>query len=41
MDFQKRQIICYPLEGMTAIYTIRDGVMSFTCVPEGTAGNIK
>ena len=31
MDFQKRQIICYPLEGMTAIYTIRDGVMSFTC----------
>ena len=41
MDFSKQQIIYRPLEGMTAIYTVKDGVMSFTCVPEGTSDKVK
>ncbi len=41
MDFSKQQIIYRPLEGMTAIYTVKDGIMSFTCVPEGASDKVK
>ena len=40
MEFSEKQIIYRPLEGMTAIYVLRDGVMSFTCVPTGTEGDV-
>ena len=41
MKFNDRQIISYTLEGMTAIYAIRDGVMTFTCVPAGTESRVR
>lgn len=41
MDYSKKQIICHRLEGFTALYTILNGVTSFTCVPNERVGEVK
>ena len=41
MDFSKQQIIYRSLNEITAVYVIRNGVMSFTCVPSGMLSRVK
>lgn len=41
MRYTDKQIIKIPLSGMTAVYTVSGGVMSFTCVPNQTVGDIR
>lgn len=36
-----RQIVKYEFDGITAIYTVMNGVTSFTCVPTEMAGEVK
>lgn len=41
MKFTKNQIIRYAFEGTSVIYTVLDGVMSFTCVPDEMVSQVK
>ena len=41
MDFSKQQIIYHQLNEIIAVYTVRDGVLSFTCIPTNKLGEVK